>query len=202
MSLIEVKVPDIGDFKDVEVIELLVKPGDKVNEDQPIIEVESDKASMEIPSPSSGIVKDIHVKVGEKISEGASILLLESGETTIPLERGGVPFPTTDRSKQPETAKMSARDDNSISGKSAEKLSISSEIDQPLAGHTVDLRLWAVSVAAIIAPTAGLIVGLDIVSLKVAAPYIALAGLIAPTLLYGVYALVKMLGSRLKSRTA
>jgi dihydrolipoamide dehydrogenase len=74
---IEVKVPDIGDFKDVAVIEVLVKPGDQVKVDQSLITVESDKASMEIPSSQAGVVKEMKVKVGDKVSEGAVILALE-----------------------------------------------------------------------------------------------------------------------------
>jgi dihydrolipoamide dehydrogenase len=76
----EVKVPDIGDFKQVEVIEVLVKPGDAVSKEQSLITLESDKATMEIPSPNSGVVKELRIKVGDKVSQGASILLLESQE--------------------------------------------------------------------------------------------------------------------------
>jgi dihydrolipoamide dehydrogenase len=77
MSNVEVKVPDIGDFKDVDVIEVLVKPGDRVEKEQSLVSLESDKATMEIPSPASGVVKRIVVKVGDKVSEGAPILVLE-----------------------------------------------------------------------------------------------------------------------------
>ncbi|MEK0430019.1 MAG: hypothetical protein RL001_2546, partial [Pseudomonadota bacterium] len=89
MSQIEVKVPDIGDFKEVEVIELLVKPGDTVQAEQSLITVESDKASMEIPSSAAGVVKELTVKLGDKVSEGSLVLLLDtsaaSGSTsTVP----------------------------------------------------------------------------------------------------------------------
>jgi len=77
MALVEVKVPDIGDFKDVEIIELLVKPGDTVKTEQSLITVESDKASMEIPSTASGVVKELKVKIGDKVSEGSLLLMLE-----------------------------------------------------------------------------------------------------------------------------
>src|SRR5438552_16430610 len=80
MPGIEVKVPDIGDFKDVEVIEILVKPGDTVAKEQSLITLESDKATMEIPSPGAGRVQSIKVKVGDKISKGSAILVLE-GQT-------------------------------------------------------------------------------------------------------------------------
>jgi len=81
MSAIEIKVPDIGDFKEVEVIELLVKAGDTVQAEQSLITVESDKASMEIPCSASGIVKSLLVKLGDKISEGSPILILEAAES-------------------------------------------------------------------------------------------------------------------------
>src|SRR5688572_31195194 len=78
MALVEVKVPDIGDFKDVAVIELLVKPGDTVKAEQSLITVESDKASMEIPSSADGVVKELRVSLGDKVSEGSPLLMLES----------------------------------------------------------------------------------------------------------------------------
>ena len=74
----EVLVPDIGDFKEVDVIEILVKPGDAVVREQSLITLESDKATMEIPSPDAGVVKEIRVKVGDKISEGVPIVVLEA----------------------------------------------------------------------------------------------------------------------------
>jgi dihydrolipoamide dehydrogenase len=77
MATIEVKVPDIGDFKDVAVIELLVKPGDRVAIDQSLITVESDKASMEIPSNAAGVVKELRVKLGDKVSQGSPLAVLE-----------------------------------------------------------------------------------------------------------------------------
>jgi pyruvate dehydrogenase E2 component (dihydrolipoamide acetyltransferase) len=80
MSQVEVKVPDIGDFKEVEVIELLVKPGDTIQAEQSLITVESDKASMEIPSSASGVVKELKVKLGDKVAEGSLVLLLEVSE--------------------------------------------------------------------------------------------------------------------------
>lgn len=85
MSLIEVKVPDIGDFKEVEVIELMVKVGDTIKVDQSLITVESDKASMEIPSSQAGVVKELKVKVGDKIAEGSVLLTVEaSGDAAAP----------------------------------------------------------------------------------------------------------------------
>ena len=78
MSLIEIKVPDIGDFKEVEVIEILVKVGDTVKAEQSLITVESDKASMEIPSSHAGVVKDLKIKLGDKVAEGSLVLMLEA----------------------------------------------------------------------------------------------------------------------------
>ena len=77
-SLIDIKVPDIGDFDEVTVIELLVKPGDSIKADQSLITVESDKASMEIPSSSAGVVKEIKVKLGDKVKQGSVVLSIEA----------------------------------------------------------------------------------------------------------------------------
>jgi pyruvate dehydrogenase E2 component (dihydrolipoamide acetyltransferase) len=77
MAMVEVKVPDIGDFKDVAVIELLVKPGDTVKVEQSLVTVESDKASMEIPSTHAGVVKELKVALGDTLNEGSVVLLME-----------------------------------------------------------------------------------------------------------------------------
>ena len=79
-NAIEVKVPDIGDFKDVEIIEVLVKPGDAIDIDTPLITLETDKASMDVPSPVSGTVAALRVKEGDRVSEGSLILMLEPAE--------------------------------------------------------------------------------------------------------------------------
>lgn len=77
MSIVEVKVPNIGDFKEVEVIEVMIKPGDTIKVDQSLVTVESDKASMEIPSTHAGVVKELKIKVGDKVSEGSLLLMVE-----------------------------------------------------------------------------------------------------------------------------
>ena len=77
MALIEVKVPDIGDFKEVTIIEVLVKAGDTIKAEQSLITVESDKASMEIPSSHAGVIKEMKVALGDKVSEGSLVLMLE-----------------------------------------------------------------------------------------------------------------------------
>jgi len=80
MSAIEVKVPDIGDFTDIPVIEVLVKPGDTVKAEDSLVTLESDKATMDVPSPAGGVVKDVRVKIGDKVSEGTVVLTLEAAE--------------------------------------------------------------------------------------------------------------------------
>ena len=94
MALVEVKVPDIGDFKDVEIIEVMVKPGDVVKVDQSLLTVESDKASMEIPSTHAGVVKEMKVKLGDKVSEGSLVLMIEAeGAASAPAAPAAVPAP-------------------------------------------------------------------------------------------------------------
>ena len=80
MAILEIKVPDIGDFAEVAVIELLVKPGDSIKAEQSLLTVESDKASMEIPSSHAGVVKELRVKLGDKVAEGSVVLLLETAD--------------------------------------------------------------------------------------------------------------------------
>src|SRR5512134_356818 len=79
-QLVEVKVPDIGDFKDVPVIEVFVKPGDTVKKEDSLVTLESDKATMEVPSSAAGVVKEVKVKLGDKVSEGSLIVVLEAAE--------------------------------------------------------------------------------------------------------------------------
>jgi pyruvate dehydrogenase E2 component (dihydrolipoamide acetyltransferase) len=93
MASIEVKVPDIGDFDEVSVIELLVKPGDTVKAEQSLVTVESDKASMEIPSSSAGVVKELKVKLGDKVKEGSVLVVLDSTTAPSPSGQAGSPPP-------------------------------------------------------------------------------------------------------------
>ncbi len=79
-ELSEVKIPDIGDFADVEIIEVLVAPGDKVTAEDPLLTLESDKATMEIPSPADGVIHSINVEVGNRVSEGSVVMMLEAAE--------------------------------------------------------------------------------------------------------------------------
>src|SRR5688572_29193353 len=84
MALVEVKVPDIGDFSEVAVIELLVKPGDTIKPEQSLLTVESDKASMEIPSSHGGVLKELKVKLGDKVAEGSVIAVVEAAGAAAP----------------------------------------------------------------------------------------------------------------------
>ncbi len=101
MPVQEVKVPDIGDFKDVAVVEVLVQPGDTVAPEQSLITVESDKATMEIPSPAAGVVKALAVKVGDKVNEGSPILTLEASEAPAAVAASAAPVPAPARSAAP-----------------------------------------------------------------------------------------------------
>src|ERR1700704_2713528 len=101
MTTVEVKVPDIGDFAEVEVIEVLVKPGDTVKAEQSLITVESDKASMEIPSSHAGVVKELKVKIGDTVNEGSVLLSLDSASAA-------APSPQPSPAKSGEGAKPSA----------------------------------------------------------------------------------------------
>src|SRR5581483_8493214 len=84
MSLVEVKVPDIGDFKDVDVIEVNIKPGDTIEQEQSLLTLESDKASMEVPSDTAGTVKEVRIKAGDKVSQGTVIALVETSGAAAP----------------------------------------------------------------------------------------------------------------------
>ena len=102
MSLVEVRVPDIGDFEAVAVIELLVKEGDTVKAEQSLVTVESDKASMEIPSTHAGVVKQLKIKIGDKVSEGSVLLMLEPAAGT-----AAAPAPAAPKAAAPQAAPSS-----------------------------------------------------------------------------------------------
>ncbi len=108
--MIEVKVPDIGDFKDVEIIEVLVKPGDRVEKETSLITLESDKATVEIPSPLAGIVKELRIKIGDKVSQGSPILLLEqSAGAAAPSKPARTPAAAAAPNPTPAPAKPPAK---------------------------------------------------------------------------------------------
>ncbi len=113
--MIEVKLPDIGDFHDVEVIEILVSPGDSVAVEDSLMTLESDKATMEIPSPEAGVVQEVRISIGDKINQGDVILLLQSAETADEAEQAEteaetaeVAAPETETASPPETAPAAA----------------------------------------------------------------------------------------------
>jgi dihydrolipoamide dehydrogenase len=108
MALVDVKVPDIGDFKDVAVIELLVKPGDTVKVEQSLITVESDKASMEIPSSHAGTVKELKVALGDKVGEGSVVLVLEAEGAGAPAAPAAAPAATAAPTPVPAAAPATA----------------------------------------------------------------------------------------------
>jgi len=104
MANIEIRVPDIGDFKDVPVIELLVKPGDAVQKEESLITLESDKATMEVPSTHAGTVREMRVKVGDKVSQGTVIAVLEAAEAgaqPVAPAKAGAQSPAPSQSPQP-----------------------------------------------------------------------------------------------------
>ena len=105
MALVEIKVPDIGDFDSVGVIEVLVKAGDTIKVEQSLVTVESDKASMEIPSSQAGVVKELKVALGDQIREGSVLLLLETADSaTAPKEEAASAQPAeVSTAKAPET---------------------------------------------------------------------------------------------------
>ena len=76
-NLVSVEVPDIGDFEDVPIIEILVSPGDQVALDDPLITLESDKATMDVPAPFAGVIRDLHVQIGDRVSQGSRLLDIE-----------------------------------------------------------------------------------------------------------------------------
>jgi pyruvate dehydrogenase E2 component (dihydrolipoyllysine-residue acetyltransferase) len=103
----DVKVPDIGDFKDVPVIEVLVKAGDAVKAEDPLVTLESDKATMDVPAPAAGVVKEVKVKVGDKLSEGSFVLILDASEAK-PEAAQPSPAPPLAPSPQPAVSDSAA----------------------------------------------------------------------------------------------
>src|SRR6266545_1830849 len=101
MKTIEVKVPSIGDYKDVPVIDVLVKPGDSVKPDEGLVTLESDKATMDVPAPAAGKVKELRVKVGDRVSEGSVVLTLEEEGEAGAGKADGKPAPAAAKPAEP-----------------------------------------------------------------------------------------------------
>ena len=153
----QVVVPDIGDFKEVEVIEVLVKPGDAVSKEQSLITLESDKATMEIPSPSAGVVKELKIKVGDKVSKGAPILLLDAEGRERPAlqekpaaktpagEALTVPVPDIGDFKEVEVIEVLVKPGDAVSKEQSlitlESDKATMEIPSPSAGVVKELRI-------------------------------------------------------------
>ncbi|MGL5735846.1 MAG: 2-oxo acid dehydrogenase subunit E2, partial [Beijerinckiaceae bacterium] len=128
---IEVKVPDIGDFKNVPVIEVLVKPGDAVKADDPILVLESDKATMEVPAPSGGVVKSVAIKTGDKVSEGTVILTLEG-------EGGAAAKPAPAAAPAAPSAPAASKDAGGMKTPAAEEAdAMKAKTPSPVAGMPV-----------------------------------------------------------------
>ena len=123
MSTQEIKVPNIGDVSGVEVIEILVSPGDQVKKDDSLITLESDKASMEIPSPFAGTVESVQVKIGDRVSEGSVILKLITGEEDL----------TTAAKQAPEVQKPVAETVSATIAPAPEKKPIAAAQERPIA---------------------------------------------------------------------
>jgi pyruvate dehydrogenase E2 component (dihydrolipoamide acetyltransferase) len=131
-SITEVKVPDIGDFKEVDVIEILVKPGETVAKEASLITVESDKATMEIPSPAAGVVKELRVKVGDKVAEGSMILLLEASEGEVPAPQPAKAAPTGPDSPPQAGATPSAAEQISAPSAAAREPAAAAPVAEPI----------------------------------------------------------------------
>ena len=111
----EVKVPNIGDFKEVEIIEVLVKDGDKINKGDPIITLESDKSSVEVPSPHSGKILNINIKIGDKVSEGDTVLEIESVENKIETKNDQSPTKAIEKKEKIESNQVIKLPDQRLS---------------------------------------------------------------------------------------
>ena len=120
-GLVTVEVPDIGDFEDVPIIEILVSAGDTVAAEDPLVTLESDKATMDVPAPASGVVKEISVKLGDEVSQGSALMTLEGGNGAAPAADAPAadapaahappePEPATPAAREPEPATPAARE--------------------------------------------------------------------------------------------
>jgi pyruvate dehydrogenase E2 component (dihydrolipoamide acetyltransferase) len=138
VSTIEVKVPDIGDFEDVPVIEVLVKPGDSVKAEDSLVTLESDKATMDVPSPSAGTVKALSVKVGDKVKEGSLILTLDSAAAASEAPAKPAPSPASAPPTQPvaEADQRGPRGEKGLADAPGEGPTAT-----PPAGETVEVRV-------------------------------------------------------------
>src|SRR6478752_1587946 len=100
---LEVRVPDLGDFKDIPVVEVMVKPGDRVEPETPLVALESEKATMDVPSPAAGVVKEVRMKKGDRVSQGAVVVVLEVDEASRPEATSASTPKATSPSPSPST---------------------------------------------------------------------------------------------------
>src|SRR5215216_3028871 len=130
---IEVKVPDIGDFKNIPVIEVLVKPGDPIGQEDTLVTLESDKATMDVPSPSSGVVRDLKIKVGDKVSEGSLLLTLDAEDQSGKAE----PKAKAPAAPQPNEAPQQAKAPPPAPAASREQKAATAQPSQPIEGADI-----------------------------------------------------------------
>jgi pyruvate dehydrogenase E2 component (dihydrolipoamide acetyltransferase) len=166
-SSIEVRVPDLGDFEDIPVIEVLVHPGDSIKPEDPLVTLESDKATMDVPAPAAGVVKDIKVKVGDKVSKGSLLLTLDSesdAQTAAPSEadqaKKASPQPTKESAAAPAaqagaaptsaagTPSEPARGDTGGKREPAEQAQASPPTRAPIAPPEIDEAAFALAHAS------------------------------------------------------
>ncbi|MDQ2681334.1 MAG: dihydrolipoyllysine-residue acetyltransferase [Candidatus Eremiobacteraeota bacterium] len=142
-ELIEIKVPDIGDFKEIPVIDILVKLGESIRKEDPLVTLESDKAAMEVPSPQSGIVKDITLKVGDKVSQGSAILTLEVESSASPTPAGqsdpGKPVDASNSSASASKKRLDAS--HAKSNDAVSKANLPAQTEASGEESTVELRV-------------------------------------------------------------
>src|SRR2546429_432351 len=112
-AMTEIKVPDIGDFKDVPVIEILVKPGDTVKAEDALVTLESDKATMDVPAPLGGTVQELRVKLGDKVSEGTVLMTVATGGPTTP--PASAPFAAPSAAPSSSSSAAAAPEKSSLS---------------------------------------------------------------------------------------
>ena len=141
-----IAVPDIGDFKEVEVIEVLVKPGDQINKNDPVVTIESDKSSVEIPSPESGKIKDLKVKIGDKVSEGSILATIENG--------AGVTTPEKKLENEPQD-KVVAEEKPKLNGNSDNVRQVKKVFAEPVSNDDIDpieTNEWIDSLNSVMSP--------------------------------------------------
>ena len=147
-----ISVPDIGDFKDVEIIEILVKTGDKIKKDDPIVTLESDKSSVEVPSPFEGKISELKVKIGDKVSKGAILAVIKQEKQSVePKEKEA---PKTEKIKVlPETEKIIKEAESTISEKSKDesKQKIITSLKNGADIDPIETKEWLDSLNAVIA---------------------------------------------------